>query len=285
MTCILAAHDGRSHVVAALAARLASALELELTVAAVYHPESAVTTTRLDPGSASRRRRGEAETATSAAHAVFADRVAVTERVLGRKDTARALVDLASEVEALVVVIGEDLDGHVARDVLRHAERPVLVVPRDVSAVPAAIETVGVAFDGSPGSRHALALAARLASATGAAVRLVTADEPVVVGTARHHARLSRDVEDAVRRWGDLVPLDTRVVRGLAGPVLRKELADVDLVVCGSRGRGSGAGALLGNVAALLTEDPVRPVLVVPAAAADRARKLWPTGLSPAGRA
>ena len=141
-----------------------------------------------------------------------------------------------------------------------------------------------VGVDGSPGSRAGLVHALAMAAARGAEVEIVTAypeplawagEYPVAVPDpeelrAEAEARIVAFLADVRRDGGpggisSADPVEVRVVAlaGPAAPVLIARSEDADLLVVGSRGRGSVKSALLGSVALHCVTHARRPVVVV----------------------
>jgi|SRR5262245_9879871 len=164
--------------------------------------------------------------------------------------------------------------GSVSRHLLHHTRRPLAVIP--------AIERPGAGrivagFDGSESARRALAWAADEARRRDARLDVVqawhvpypvaapVAGYPVLVGALESTAR--SDICDALAApdLGDLpVPATPVVVQGPAGPALLDAADGADLIVLGSRGLGTVAGALLGSVTHHVVHHATRPVVVVP---------------------
>lgn len=131
-----------------------------------------------------------------------------------------------------------------------------------------------MAFDGSPASHNAHAVAVALAAQTGASVDLLgvapasgptptdllnvlrKADERAA--TLEREAHTSRLIDDSD------VPTTSHVLRGNPGHVLVAATADLDLIACGSRGRGRIQRALLGSTSTTLIRNAFCPVLLVP---------------------
>ncbi len=78
----------------------------------------------------------------------------------------------------------------------------------------------------------------------------------------------SQRAEQILESARERVPADllggTRLVTGHAGAALALASADVDLLVCGSRGYGPLRAALLGGVSSTLAHTASCPLLVVP---------------------
>jgi nucleotide-binding universal stress UspA family protein len=142
-----------------------------------------------------------------------------------------------------------------------------------------------VAVDGSPSAAKALEQAIDLARGEGARLTLITvAARPRWIGGPYAmpyppDEQLEQEAERIVERAEALVPEDipvsTVVRRGPAAEAILKRVRDGehDLVVMGSRGRGSARSLLLGSVSrAVLDHSPV-PVLIVRGHASKRARQ------------
>ncbi|WP_205697083.1 universal stress protein [Conexibacter sp. SYSU D00693] len=273
---VLVAHDGHSFGPLRTAERLAGRLGVELTVACAFHYAPAALTARAVPDPGNLRREERAEERLEQARALLAADVDVDVVPLPAVDVAEALRDEAVARDACLVVVGPDLRGAVASRVLQGASCPVVVAPSDALLVPDVPRTFGVAYDGSAPSRLALAAAAQLASLGGGVVRILTVADGLTV---------SRTIDDLARATAAVpttagVEVETRLLRGRPGRELRAACEDLDLLACGSRSRGRLLGAVLGSVSTELVDDPVCPVLVVPARA--RRRSATPLGLTTA---
>ena len=135
-----------------------------------------------------------------------------------------------------------------------------------------------VGIDDSPGARAALAWAAREAQATGAALCVIHAwhfdlawidavnpDVPQWRDRARDTAeRLVERVTHEVCGTQPNSDVECRAIEGSAADVLLDAAADADLLVVGSRGRGTFAGALLGSVSNRVAHCAPCPVVIVP---------------------
>jgi nucleotide-binding universal stress UspA family protein len=145
--------------------------------------------------------------------------------------------------------------------------------------------------DGSPDSRAALSVAARLAEDLGARLVLTTVVEypqPSYASVGAFSAgaaatmplaevqaeqvRAGERLLDEMAEEARVEAADRRVVSGFAADRLA-DLADEEdaqLIVVGSRGRGALKAAFLGSVSTSLIGVARRPVLVVPPGATDR---------------
>ena len=125
-----------------------------------------------------------------------------------------------------------------------------------------------VGFDGSEGSRRALAWAADEARRRSARLVVVRAWTPGEFGTNEEMAtlaqkRLEQDVASALgpSPEGDVVAV---AKQGHAAKVLLEQAEGADMLVVGSRGHGGFAGLLLGSVGVhVATHDSAAVVVVV----------------------
>ncbi|MFE6865076.1 universal stress protein [Kitasatospora sp. NPDC057692] len=130
-----------------------------------------------------------------------------------------------------------------------------------------------VGIDGSDPSKAALRWAAGQAALTGAAVHAVAAWEypslygwfaPMVDAGFEQSAlrRLTAEVDEVIGRQRP-VPVKESLVLGHAAEVLLEAAAGADLLVLGSRGRGTFARTLLGSVSARCAVHGSCPVVIV----------------------
>lgn len=143
---------------------------------------------------------------------------------------------------------------------------------------------VVVGVDGSPGSRAALVHALAMAADRGGELEIVTAypeplawagEYPVAVPDAEElraeaEARIVAFLADVRRDGGpgeiagaDSVEVRVVALAGPAAPALIARSENADVLVVGSRGRGSVKSALLGSVALHCVTHARRPVVVV----------------------
>jgi nucleotide-binding universal stress UspA family protein len=200
--------------------------------------------------------------------------IRVRERAPVAPSPARGLTELAENEHADLIVIGSSqhaADGRIRLE--RTAGRLLQGAPCAVAIAPGGVrETddfrhIGIAYDGSPESRAALAVGYDIAARCGAAVSLFYALSTLESEDLRMQAR--RDAEAALDAAAETAPpaVNPRTVllHGTPSVVIGRACEGVvDLLVAGSRGYGPMHRALLGSVSEGLTEGASHPVLVVP---------------------
>jgi nucleotide-binding universal stress UspA family protein len=200
------------------------------------------------------------------------------------RSAARGLQRIAEERQALLITIGASqrsrlgrvLLGGTAEHLISGAPFAVAVAPAGYSAEPGAIETIGVAFDGSPESRLALDWATSLAQRSAARVRILSVHQPLISPypafetvpmVAREETlrefmgRQQKAAALELRRAG--VGVDGSQLTGNPTAVLEEQSGEVDLMVSGSRGSGPTRAVLLGSVSAGLVRHAASPVVVL----------------------
>lgn len=173
--------------------------------------------------------------------------------------------------------VGRLLPGGVGERLLAGSACPVAIAPRGYAEHPAAsLRRIGVAFDGSDESRHAMDAARDLARSSGADVRVITVFERVAFGAAAtlHTGGVSfnelkrRELRGALDELLAAQPEDLSIegsfLEGTAGEVLVEQSAELDLLVTGSRGYGPRAAVLLGTTTHKLMRAARCPGLVTP---------------------
>lgn len=205
------------------------------------------------------------------------------EVVLIRASLNEALLDVARRRASSIIVIGTPTRGdseHSRREferVLRGAPCPVAIAPAGYGTSAAdVLERIGVAFDGWPESRAALAHAAALARGTAAALCVLMVGDP---HTAASRAPADEDsallghlalARQYVRRAvAELPPELHASAIALSGPVSAALTAAareerLDLLVLGSRGLGPVMRVMLGGVSSVLAKQPPCPLLIIP---------------------
>lgn len=239
-----------------LGALLAGALDESLVLATAYRYEPVGLSARAQPTD-NIRRADAAQAALRRARAFAGKDVEIREEVVPATGIATALTALARDVDACLLVLGRDTRGKITRSLVPRAPCPVAVAPLSVPLPRLGPpERIGIAYDGSPTAQWALVAATQLAVSTGA--RLVL----LAVGPTSEHAATWLHV--AQLSLGRKVDHETRALVGEPARTLAQESADLDLLICGSRGRGRPLSTILGSVSAHLVEHAECPVIVVP---------------------
>jgi nucleotide-binding universal stress UspA family protein len=139
-----------------------------------------------------------------------------------------------------------------------------------------AFRSVVAAYDSSPESEAALDVAARLAAAARARLRIVNVVEQAVLwyggymgpGAARDARDYLREAVDRARRRAEetagLEAVETQMLDGDPAKALRRAVASSDVLVVGSRDHGPLRRVLLGSVTAKLAHEPPCPLIVLP---------------------
>jgi nucleotide-binding universal stress UspA family protein len=175
-------------------------------------------------------------------------------------------------------VAGRIVPGGVGERLLHGAPCPVAIAPAGYIRRQLERPRIGVAFDGSAESRGALELAIELAQSLDGRVEVYTACMPydadpdsvapgwtVVSGAdlTRH-----RHAHEALELARGLVPPrvrdDVELLPGRPEDALAEMSAEVDLLVCGSRGCGPLRTVLIGGVSSALAHRSAAPLIIVP---------------------
>ncbi|MEU4420510.1 universal stress protein [Actinoplanes sp. NPDC024001] len=269
----------------ALGSWAARLLEVPLIVSAVHPAPSALGSGRIDAEWIADRHRA-AEEVLAGARATLGDPTGVEYRVLASSSAAHGLHDLAEQVGAALLVVGSSSSGPAARlfagstaeRLLAGSVCPVAIAPAGMPHEPGALGRIGVAYVDTPDGRAALDEAARLARRTGSPLLLVTvvargdAAVPFLLGDDAERAFLDtarETYEEALRKAAESVPGVRADWELRSGDVVETlaDLAEVDVLFCGSRGYGPARRVLLGGVSTRLLRRACRPVVVVPRAA------------------
>jgi nucleotide-binding universal stress UspA family protein len=157
---------------------------------------------------------------------------------------------------------------------LHGAECPVIVAPRGYAHRGSELQTIGVAFGGSPEARAAAELARDLATAAGARLKVIWVLEPTPPGgpALAYHADWAQRADE--RRDEAQAQLDAllaylgdiatgEVVIGDPATELAYAGNQLDLLVTGSRGYGPVRRLMLGSTSTRLVHEAPCPVLVL----------------------
>jgi nucleotide-binding universal stress UspA family protein len=271
----------------ALAQTLARAAGTRLILVAVYHRDRRSLTVER---SAHAEALAEEAQSTLEWVARSLDGVRAELRAVPSISVSRGLQQLADDEGALAIVVGPShrgrvgqiLPGSVGTRLLHGAPCPVAVAPNGYAdGTRAPLQRIGVGYVDTPEAGEALQAAVGLAACTGAAIRVLSVDEPVVptssmlmaLGRPEREARIRAELTESLRSAIDgaaaPVAISGDVVDGYADDELARLSGEVDLLICGSRAHGPVGDVLLGSVSAGVLRKARGPVLVVPRRASD----------------
>jgi nucleotide-binding universal stress UspA family protein len=127
------------------------------------------------------------------------------------------------------------------------------------------LREIGVGYDGSPESEHALAVARELASENGAKVsacEAITLPAHLLEGEGPADERIDRDLAVAREQLSSL-GVEPHVTYGYAAEELAVYGASVDLLIVGSRGYGPIGRLVHGSTSQRLAQTAGCPLLVL----------------------
>ena len=186
---------------------------------------------------------------------------------------AAGLHELAVRREADLLVIGASRQdellrpygGDQTRAVLVKAPCAVAVTPIGYASRPSALDKIGAAYDGSPESEQALALARVLARERGAELSAFQAvPEPYVHSIVNPQPEIEAGLAEARKRIAELGDVEPHVVSSDdAAEALARYGASVDLLVLGSHRYRPVDHLLSGSTAQRLADDAPCPLLVL----------------------
>lgn len=266
-------HDGRDAVVLGeLLARLAGAELLAV---------------RVPPRHELRSPDHLAELELALERAVGASAVPRAALVPDRGPAVRELIRLAGadpEIAAIVLGsshhagIGRVVPGGVAERLMAGAPCVVAVAPRGYGADSPADEprVVGVAYNSTPESEAALALAASIAATAGATLRVITVGPPNLVLDPELRTQITDPELDPQSRLHAAIhelPAEIRAQpiydQGIPEvAILERAEQGIDLLVIGSRGHSPVGLVLLGSTSSAVISAAPCPVVAVPRPAA-----------------
>jgi nucleotide-binding universal stress UspA family protein len=188
----------------------------------------------------------------------------------GSRTVGRGLHELAERHGADLLVVGSTsrslfgrvLLGDDARDALNGAPCAVAVAPAGYAERPVALLEIGVGYDGSPESEHALAVARELASEFDAKVSAFEAISPPLEGRGTGEA-IDELVDAARQRIAALGDVEPHAAYGAAAEELALYGASVDLLIVGSRGYGPIGRLMHGSTSQQLAHTARCPLLVL----------------------
>ena len=159
------------------------------------------------------------------------------------------------------MLIGDD-----ASAALNGAPCSIAIAPTNYSQQPGAIREIGVGYDGSPESQHALSVARSSPSASGAklsALEAVSLPSDAFLGPGSVDNSPRRLLEDARGRIAALGGVEPRAAYGQPAEELALYSASVDLLMVRSRGYGPIGRLIHGSTSQQLAHSARCPLLVL----------------------
>jgi nucleotide-binding universal stress UspA family protein len=198
-------------------------------------------------------------------------------RLASRRSSSvgRGLHELAESIKADLLVVGSSrrsllgrvLIGDDTRAALNGAPCSIAIAPASYSKQTVAIREIGVAYDGSPESEHAVAVARELATdrdATLSAFEAVSLPTYAFVGVGAPIDDALQSLVDAAReRIAALGGVEPHAAYGQPAEELAVYSASVDLLVVGSRGYGPMGRLIHGSTSRQLLRAARCPLLVL----------------------
>ena len=205
----------------------------------------------------------------------------------------RGLHELCEVIGADLLVVGSSrrgllgrvLIGDDTRAALNGAPCAIAIAPAGYVTEPVGMREIGVGYDGSPESEHALELARLLALELGATLSAFEAialpATALSTGPLPFDEMVSRLVAEARDRIAALGDVEPHAAYGEAAEELAVYSASLDLLVVGSRGYGPIGRLIHGSTSQELARTARCPLLVLPRGAspiekaprADQARR------------
>jgi len=189
--------------------------------------------------------------------------------------TGRGLHELCEIAEADLLVVGSSRRGLLGRVLLHDdthaalngASCPVAVAPIGYAGQPVVMREIGVAYDGSPESGHAIEVARALAKECGAKLSAFEAVAlpayGAVAGSIGAAEAFEEQVQEARRRIESLGDVEAHAAYGNAVEELAVYSASVDLLIVGSRGYGPLGRLVHGSTSQHLARVARCPLLVL----------------------
>ena len=194
------------------------------------------------------------------------------------RSVRRGLHDWAANQDADLLVVGSsqrDYTGRLflgddTREVLESAPCAVAVAPAGYRERSATIRKIGVAYDGSPESERALAVAKQLAADRRANVSVFEAvPAPLRPRTTDVGSEIDEDVEEARKQLATLVGIEPHAeYADDTVDALKRYGASVDLLVMGAHKARAADRLVNGSKSQRLADDAPAPMLVLSSAVA-----------------
>lgn len=202
---------------------------------------------------------------------------------IGATSAGRGLHAAAEQAKADLLVVGSSRRGLLGRVLLSADTRealngipcPAAIAPAGYSRDAGAITRIGVGYNGSAESVHALAFARQLATGMNAHLSALDAVEIPINTFATARVSPSVDfidemVDSAFKRVSALPGVEPHASYGRPAEELAYYSESVDLLVVGSRGYGPAGRLVHGSTSSSLTGISHCPLLLLTRAAGDR---------------
>jgi nucleotide-binding universal stress UspA family protein len=201
----------------------------------------------------------------------------------GSSSVGRGLHELCELTGADLVAVGSSRRGLLGRVLigddtsaaLNGAPCSIAIAPTDYSQQPGALREIGVGYDGSPESEHALSVARMLAGASGAklsALESVALPSDAFLGPGAVDNTPGRLLEDARGRIAALGDVEPHAAYGQPAEELALYSESLDLLIVGSRGYGPIGRLIHGSTSQQLAHSARCPLLVLTRTARPSAR-------------
>ncbi|MFL5829719.1 MAG: universal stress protein [Solirubrobacteraceae bacterium] len=192
----------------------------------------------------------------------------------GSSSVGRGLHELCELIGADLVAVGSSRRGLLGRVLigddtsaaLNGAPCSIAIAPTNYSQAPRVMREIGVGYDGSPESEHALSAARMLAGASGAklsALEAVSLPSDAFLGPGAVDNTPRRLLEDARGRIAALGGVEPRAAYGQPAEELALYSASLDLLIVGSRGYGPIGRLIHGSTSQQLARSARCPLLVL----------------------
>ena len=186
----------------------------------------------------------------------------------------RGLHELCELIGADLVTVGSSRRGLLGRVLigddtsaaLNGAPCSIAIAPTNYAQQPDAMREIGVGYDGSPESEHALSVARMLASASGAklsALETVSLPSDAFLGPGAVDNTPQGILEDARGRIAALGDVEPHAEYGQPAEELALYSASLDLLIVGSRGYGPIGRLIHGSTSQQLAHSARCPLLVL----------------------
>ena len=201
-----------------------------------------------------------------------------TSAAYGSSSVGRGLHELCEVIGADLLVVGSSRRGVLGRVLigddtsaaLNGAPCAIAIAPSNYSQQPGMTREIGVGYDGSPESEHALSVARTLAVAWAAklsALEAVSLPSYAFVGPGATDNAPQCLVEDALERIAGLGGVEPHAAYGQPAEELALYSASLDLLIVGARGYGPVGRLIHGSTSQHLAHTARCPLLVLTRAA------------------